>query len=268
MSQVRYAEAGAAHQPSPSIWKDCPGERLMRDGVGLYFHEDFLSSAVSATFVADMTIASGLFAFSGDAATVVTMKTGELGGWIDIETDGDNDDAWAIFTEPVARFVINSGRKVWLEAHFEIGDADIGQGFFFGLAEEAALADIIVDGTAALIGESYIGFRILTGEDAIDFAYKLNGGTEVIVTSDVTNDSIVPDNAALADDTPFKLGMRFDGKETVQIFVNGTKIHELTLSASIFPDNVDMAVIMALKTDGAADSAAIDWIRLGHQRIV
>ncbi|KKL07686.1 hypothetical protein LCGC14_2583520, partial [marine sediment metagenome] len=43
-------------------------------------------------------------------------------------------------------------------------------------------------------------------------------------SSDVTLNSALASPLALADDTPVKLGMRFDGRETLQIFVNGTKI--------------------------------------------
>lgn len=245
-------------------------QRLVDEGMGHYFHEEFLGIATGAFATAITGVGSHLGLTTVGAATVIAMKTGEVGGWVDLETDGSDNDAWAIHTEPMARIVLNSGRKVWLEAHFEMGDADGDQGFFFGFAEEAALtAAMVADDAGALIGESYFGFRILTGEDAIDFAYKLDGGTEVVVTSDVTDNAVVPDNASLADDTPFKLGMRFDGRETLQIFVNGTKIAELSLDASIFPDAVDMGMIMTLKTGaGAVESAAIDWIRVGHARIV
>lgn len=267
MSIVRYAEPGKANEPSPSVWKDCPRGRLVSEGTGYYFHEGFLGGATSAAFLASMTVGSGSMSFTGDTATVFAHKAAELGGWMDIETDGDDNDGWSIHTEPMAKIVLNSGQKVWLETHMEIGDADGDQGFFFGLAAEAAQSqDIIADGCAALIGESLVGFRLLTGENAIDFVYKLDAGAEVIVASDVTNASALDAGAALADSTPFKLGMRFDGKETLQVFVNGTKIAEASLASATFPDSVDMVTIMALKTGAiAAESAAVDWVRAGYQ---
>ena len=269
MSQVRVAQAGAANQPSPSIWKDCPGERLVRDGTGYYFHEDFLGGATGA-FATAITGVGGHFSLTTvGAATVLAFKAGEIGGWVDLETDGSDNDAWAIHTEPMVKIVLNSGQKVWLETFMEVGDADGDQGFFFGFAEEAALsAAMVADDAGALIGESYFGFRILTGEDAIDFAFKLDGGTEVVVSSDVTNNSLVPSNAVLADATPVKLGMRFDGRETLQIFVNGTKIAELPLTA-LFPVSVNLGAVMSFQTvSSSGGSAAIDWIRAGYQAIV
>lgn len=269
MSEVRFAGVGEASQPSPSIWKDCPQGRLVSEGLGFYFHEDFLGGATSAAFLASMTVGSGVMSFTGDTDTIVAHKAGEMGGWMDFATDADDNDGFAIHTEPMAEIVLNSGKKVWLETHMEVGDADGDQGFFFGFAEEAAQSqDIIADNAGALIGESYFGFRILTGEDAIDFAYKLDGGTEVVVSSDVTNAAALSAAAVLADAVPFKLGMRFDGRETLQIFVNGTKIAELSLTA-LFPVSVDMVAIMALKTGTTAEeSVAVDWIRGAYQAIV
>lgn len=267
MSQVRFAQAGAANQPSPSIWKDCPGERLVRDGTGYYFHEEFLGGATGPFATAITGVGSHFSLTTVGAATVLAHKAAELGGWMDIETDGSDNDVWAIHTEPMAKIVLNSGQKVWIETHMEIGDADGDQGFFFGFAEEAALTGAMVaDDAGALIGESYVGFRILTGEDAIDFVYKLDAGTEVVVSSDVTLNALLAAPLALADATPFKLGMRFDGRETIQVFVDGVKIAELSLVSSTFPDNVNMGAIMTLKTGAAAaESAAIDWVRAGYQ---
>ena len=267
MSIVRYAEAGAANEPSPSIWKDCPRERLVSEGMGYYFHEEFLGGATGSFATAITGVGSHFGLTTVGAATVLSQKAGELGGWMDLETDGSDNDAWALHTEPMARIVLNSGLKVWIETYMEIGDADGDQGFFFGFAEEAALSTAMVaDDAGALIGESYVGFRILTGEDAIDFAYKLDAGTEVVVTSDVTANALVSGAAALADATPFKLGMRFDGRETIQVFVNGVKIAELSLVSSTFADAVNMGAILTLKTGAAAaESAAIDWVRVGYQ---
>jgi hypothetical protein len=101
---------------------------------------------------------------------------------------------------------------------------------------------------------------MLTGENAIDLVYKLDGGTEVVLASAVTP-------SALADAVPFKLGIRFGGDGVVDFFVDGTRIYRLELDAT-FPVGVSMMFITALKTGaGAAESAAFDWIRAGFQEV-
>ncbi|KKM61636.1 hypothetical protein LCGC14_1529690, partial [marine sediment metagenome] len=74
MSIVTYAEAGAANEPSPSIWKDCPMRRLVDEGMGYYFHEEFLGGPVSTAFLPIHSVGTGIFSFIGDTDTVVAFK--------------------------------------------------------------------------------------------------------------------------------------------------------------------------------------------------
>lgn len=264
--EVGFSAAGANAQPSPSIWKDCPQDLLNRDGRGYYFHKDFLGSplvntTITAALLARLT-AEGL-SISGDDDTVLTQKTGEQGGYLDIETDGDDNDAAAIFTDPFAQIVLESGNKVWFEARLELG-AVADQGVFVGLAEKAALSlDVVADNTAALIGESLIGFQILSGDtDAVDAVFKLDNGTVAVIQSDINLDTALAAPANLAQDTEFKVGFVFDGKHTLSVYFNGTLVAKEVLLASTFPDNVLMGAIVAIKTGtGAAQSIAVDWVR-------
>lgn len=259
MSVVGFSRAGDNAQPSPSIWADCPEARFIKEGTGYFVHEDFIGGVVSATTTA-ATPLSPFFTFAGDTDTVTAKKAGEIGGYLDIETDGDDNDGGAIFTEPIVEFVKDSGRKVWFEARLELG-ALADQGIFFGLAEEAALdQDIIADNAAALVGESLIGFQILSDDtDAVDAVFKLDGGTAVEIKS-------IMNSSALVADTEFKVGLRFDGASTIDVFFDGVKVGSTTLSTSTFPDGVKMGAIAAIKTGtAAAVSMAIDWIRVAHE---
>lgn len=262
MSLVNMSQAGAAAQPSPSIWKDCPLDRLNKEGTGWYMHEDFLAhpvvdTTITAALLARLAVGSS-FKISGDDDTVLTSKAAEQGGYMDIETDGDDNDGAALTTAPFAEIVLNSGNKVWVEARIEAG-AVADQGIFFGLAEEAALShDIVADNGIALIGESLIGFQVSSADtDGVDAVMKLDAGTVVKMHALIS---------ALAANTELKLGFKFDGKDQIELYLNGTKMSSYQIVASTFPDNVKMGVVLAAKTGtAAAQSIAVDWVRAAYQ---
>lgn len=263
---IVFGSTGAASRLSPSIWGDCPQSQLNELGTGYYIFNDFL--AAPPTFITGQTVGGNL-QLLGDAATVSTGKAAELGGYADFETDGDDNDAWALVTEPIAKIDLHSGNKFWFEARVEIG-AVADQGFYVGMVEEAGQGiDVIADDAGATIGESNFGFRILaTDTDAFDAVYKLDAGTEVEVLADVTNATAIDsaDRASVAADTEVKLGMRFDGATGLEYYVNGIKVATATLATSTFPDGVNMCGVINLKTGAAAAvSAAIDWVAIAYK---
>lgn len=270
-SIVTVSEAGAAEQPSPSIWKSCKKGMLVDFGTGFYFHQEFLGGAAETWASGEPRVPYGALSLDCDDDTVTAFKTGEVGGFLDLETDGDDNDAWALFTEPFAQVVIASGNRVWFEVAFEVG-AVADQSFAVLFAEEAALAtprDVISDDAAALIGESYFGFRILNDDtNGLDAVYKLDAGTEVALLNDVTNASAIAtaDQAAIVADTTVKVGMVFDGNDQLVSFVDGIQVNSTLVDTAIFPDSVQMGLVVALKTGtGAAQSAALAWVRAGHE---
>lgn len=272
VGKVTYHEPGAVAHPSPRIWADCPCDGSNTD-VGIFFHENFLGG-MTASAVTDGSAVGQYFTVDCDTDTVFAFKASEEGGYLDIETDSDDEDAVAIFTQPMCKIAIDSGRRVWLEARLEVGDADEDQGFFFGLAEEAALSrDIVADNCVDLITETLIGYRIFDEEDAIDAVAQLDDGAEDVIASDVTNLDVLDadlgsgSKAALADNTEMRLGLRFDGKKTVTFFVNGVEIEAWTLDATYYDPDASLAVICALKTcdDSTAKSIAIDWIQFAYE---
>lgn len=264
--QVDYSQAGAAAQPSPSIWKDCPMGELNEDGLGQFIHEDFLGGAVSATVTAATTVGTGQLRFVGDTDTVFAKKASEIGGYLDVETDGDDNDGFALISDPLGTIVRNSGNKVWFEARLELG-AVADQGAFFGIVEaDGASQDAVADNCAALIGESLVGFALLNGDtDAVD-AVASKDATLTTVLADANLSAALGSGAAnLAADTERKLGFRFDGKENIDFFVDGVKVASHTLTSSNTPSQT-MGVILAGKTGtAAAQSFAFDWVRVAFQ---
>lgn len=269
---VGYGQASAARQPSESIWKDCPQEQLNSRALGWYRHIEFLgtplvNTTITAALLSRLTV-DGM-AIDGDDDTVLTQTASRQGGFIDLETDGDDNDAVALFMEPTCEIVLNSGNKVWFEARFEPG-ALADQGLFFGIAEKAALSrDVVADNTITLIGESLIGFQVLSDDtDGVDAVFKLDNGTVVEMLSDVSQASALGTSTFhLVADTDHKFGFKFDGKDQIEIYVDGIKVKTYQITASTFPDNVKMGPIIGYKTGtGAAVSVAFDWVRVGYQQ--
>lgn len=271
MSQVNISQIGTADRPSPSIWKNCPKTLLNDLGLGNYVHAEFL--AVNESAAAEGTIQDG-FKLDGDAAVVTSgiLPVDINHGRIDIETDGDDNDAWALFMQTFAAFEISSGKRVWLEARVHLGAA-ADQGMFLGWAEEDGLdVDIVVDGGATVGGESMVGFSVLSGDTgAVNAVYGLDAGTTVTVLADASRSAVITAGGGTVADFPVadvyaKMGMYFDGKKTLRYFFDGHNVASVTLDSSIFPNNVDMGPIMCLKTGtAAAQSGNLDWFRAAFQ---
>jgi len=268
MALINYEQPGKAAQPSPSIWADCKGYRLIENGTGCFVHEEFLGGVADTVAANEYRMIGASFSMDADDDTVLSFKASEVGGYQDIETDGDADDGWAIFTEPFCRLIPNSGKKFWLEGRLEVGAADADQGFFFGLGEEACQSiDVVADNENDLITETLMGYRIFTGEDAIDLVVQKDDGDESVLASDVTNLAVLDtvlgtgSKAALTTDTEVKLGLKFDGETTVDFFVNGVRIVTWPLDTDYYDATKYLCFVGALKAGAAAQSAAFDWIR-------
>lgn len=264
-----FSRAGAADRPSPSIWGDCPLGRLNEEGTGVFVDTTFIAPFADTLALGEQRpVLDGVLAIDCDDDTVFSAKASEVNGYQDIETDGDDNDAATLFTRPFAKIVRRSGNRVWFEVRLELG-AVADQGVFAGLAEEAALSrDLIADNAGALIGESYVGFRVLADDtDAFDAAYKKDAGTEVEVLADVTNATAIDsgDRAAVAANTEVKLGFYFNGREDLKFYVNGVHVAtqdvDDTLDQSKF-----LGLAVSIKTGtAAAQSIAIDWVRAAYE---
>jgi len=268
MSTIRHEEVGVIRQPSPSVWNRFRLTRMQELGLGYFFHEEFFGASPNILVAAETTPQFGPFGVDADTDTVVTALS-NFGGHVDIETDGDDNDAYAVFTKPWNKTVLNSSQPWAFETNVHLGDVAMDGGMFFGLVENAGLSrDVVADDAGGLITESLIGFQILTDNpDAIDAVYRLDAGTTVEMIADISNSAAITraggTAAVIANDTAFKLGMVFDGRDQLQIFFNGYKVWTETIDGTVFPVNVEMGLVgFALKTGAAAaESAACDWAR-------
>jgi hypothetical protein len=256
---------------SPSIWADCPKSQLNDEGQGYFFFEQFLGGVADTVASGEQRPSYGPLHLDCDDDTVVSFLD-DLGGRIDIETDGDDNDAWALFTSPFAKIVKNSGHKVWFEARVELGDIAMDGGLFVGLAEYAALSrDAVADDAGDVDEESMFGFQVMTDDpDAIDAIYRLDDGTTAELLSGISTSSNYTaaggTSSALVADTPVKVGMRFDGRDRLEVFFNGYKVYTYEISSTLFPVGVAMGFVICLKTGAdAAESGAVDWAAGAYQ---
>lgn len=271
MSVANFEQIGVADRPSPSIWKSCRKTLLNDLGLGTFFHAEFLGVVASATAEAETFDGMQL---DGDPATVSSgiLPVDINHGRLDLETDGDDNDAWALFNQVEPQFVPNSGQRVWFEARVHLGDVTMDGGMFLGFVEEDGLSrDVVADDAAALVGQSLVGFQVLTADpNAIAAVYQLDAGTTVVVAADITNNVAITDGggtvASLVNDVYHKFGVTFDGRETVRFFVDGHDVASVVIDTTIFPNGVRMGACFGLKTGAiAAESANTDWIRWAFQ---
>ena len=276
MSVVGYDNKGEANQPSPAIWGDCRGQIINDKGLGTYRHVDFLGAG-GGTLAAVLDVTTLQF---GDALNligdtdlvdaVVSSKAGEIGGYLDLQTGASDNDGIGLQSEPFCRIVANSGKKVWLEAFFELGALVTESGFFLGLVEEAhQTVDFIVTDVASLIAtDSFVGGEILpANSDAINIVKQKDGGTKANVLLIANQSTQIPsgDRFDIAGDVPFKFGLRFDGRDQIRYFINGVNVATETVDSTYDQAN-DLCFLAVLKTGSAAAlSFAADWIRYAYQ---
>ncbi len=263
---IGFSQIGENAQPSPSIWGDSPNTILQDKGLGYFVHEEFTGGADSIAFTAALTVGSGVLGFDGDTDTVITHKAAEVGGYLDIETDGDDNDAAAIFSEPLGTITRNSGKPLWFEARVELG-AVADQGVFVGLVEEAgASRDVVADNAASngVITESLLGFLVDNGDtNAFDIVLRKDAGTVVNILNDASNATAIPlaSRASITADVEFKLGIRFNGRDKIYFYVNGYEVAQYDVDSTV-DQTKNYCAIVAVKTGtGAAVSIASDWVR-------
>ncbi len=275
MNQVDFSRAGVAAQPSPSVWASCPGSRIIDDGAGFYFHEEFFGIGAAAD-----KSGVGQLAIISTGTTVLTQKSGVtlLGGYLNVATGSSDNDAAVLYTAPTASIVLNSGNEVWFETRAEMGALD-DRGFFFGMVEQAGqLGTLIADNPsnsaqAGLITESLLGFvskQTASLANTVDFVAKLDNGTAITILADVTNAAAITAQGGTVGNmvaaTPKKFGFRFDGKRSIQVYVDGYKVFTYSITAATFPVGVPMGAALSIKTGTAATKGgAFDWLRFGSR---
>lgn len=266
--QVDFSQAGAAAQPSPSIWKDCPLNELNEEGLGFFIHDDFIGGSVN--FATGGPVGNFPFQSEGDAGSTHVRRSGGTGGLQDMAVSNTDNNALALISQPLGKMVRFSGNPIWFEARYNPVAITEDRGVFFGLSAEAGLTrDVLADDVASiaagLIGNDLVGFTTQTdNKDDVASVIRKSSGTVLTLQADATNATALGSAAAhLVAGTYHKLGFKFDGQETIFTYVDGIKVNATVLASAQFP-TTDLGLILAVKT-GAAATATInfDWVRVG-----
>lgn len=275
MFQADFSQAGAATQPSPSIWKDCPGQTLVDQGIGQYVHEDFIGG--TENFVNKVGLGAAALVIDADAGTTHPHRTpSSLAatsgiGLQDLAVTNTDNNAAGVFTQAMGFIVLNSGNKFWMEARVTLA-ALADQGLFVGLAAEAVLSrDVVADNpdtSLSVATDSLVGFLVnsaATGK--VDAVIRKDAGTATNPFTDVTNSSRLGSAAGnIVAGTYVKLGLKFDGKRSISFFVNGVEIGKTTITTNSINIADPLGAIVNLKTGAAAArTMTIDWIRAAVQ---
>jgi len=269
--EAKTANTVPAGGPSPIIWADCPVVTILRDpGVGIHIFEDF-----EGGFITD-EVASYKFALVGTNPDIDGVSD-EKNGVVEIEGSGSaNEEAFFVSNVGLYELKKNNGKKMWFEARLKFEDTDDDSCFLCGLGAPSLLAaDCMTDdstGSTTIADYDYVGFYAScdgTNMSDIDAVYHEtgDGGTPTVVQADIVDFTA---GATAKDDTYYRLGMKFDGRETVTFYLDGVaQTTKLDLDVFDTDDQLTeyLGVVLGIKNlAGTASFLAVDWIRFACEK--
>lgn len=241
---------------SEGVWKHCPFEDIILRGKGIYFRDDFGSFRdVAAAEVEAATNGYGTIVATG--CTISQVAT-DPHGTLRIAMDGTADDEGGITTgnntAPIVHIDKNSNEPMWFEARLRSSDITTAHAFFVGLSKEGGVTTdaVVVDGNASLATTlDLVGFRTLGGDpDGLDAIHQTAAGAAVVV-KDVAQ--------VMVASTWYKVGIYFDGKETVRFYVDGVEVGSADVDDTNFTEDNDYALLAIIKSGAAAVNFDLGW---------
>lgn len=198
------------------------------------FFDDFDHEPLSTEWTITATSA-------GTGTSVISTPDAD-GGLARITTATFEDDG--IFAQTIGEtFLLESGKKTFLKARFQVGDA-IQSDLIVGLHSTDTTPQ---DATMRFLFES------VDGSAAVYFNNDDN-------TTDTDSETI----ATLTDDTFFDLAAYYDGKTTIAVYANGALIDKIT---GIGIPGAEMAVGFGyLNGAVGAETADFDYIFVAKER--
>lgn len=253
-NQVQFLGLNSERLPSPGIWGNIQHEAI-KEGIvdGIHLFNDLIDMPVMASATAQ----GPWYSYQDTSCTIFNDTTK---------------------TKGVAKILLNAAGNT--EAHLEYG---AGKGGLFRIkategkfAFEAAVMVSAITDTALLVGlaspgasanslladttgavsttPSFVGFRVLLADpDGLDAVYQTASGSETVAAEVAHNFTV---------NTWVKVGLYFNGVDTFYWYINGAQVGSVAITASGFPDNVDLVPIFGHKTiTGAANIMYVDWFK-------
>lgn len=249
---------------SPALWGNLVDDMMSAPWKGHFEFENWRQYPIPAT---NTTGQSGNWAhFLSDGATITDPAIANHSA-ITLASDGDNEAVVLTRKNAGIRITKDSGRIVCFEARVKFSTiADTKNGAFYGLFEPltpTATSHIADAGTMA--DENFIGFHRLEGDgDKLDIIYKADGQTQ----------QSFADAHTLVADTFVRVGLRFDGRQTLKFFLDGAeyvtaRLGATALDAATFPDDINLAPTLVLKnaTGSTPGDNTVNWMAFGYTRL-
>lgn len=213
---------------------DPMGQLLFPDPTLCHVFFDDFNKYTAADWVVTTTEAG-----SGSATEAIQD---EDGGVLKITND-DADDDLDFLQHAKEIFALESGKKAWIKMRCKVSDATQSD-FLIGLTDRD---------TTPLNASDGIWFQKDDGDTNLDFH---------VAKADSTSSASAI--ATVADDTYLVLAVYYDGKDTIEYWVNGAK--EGTLAADTLP-TTELTVTFGVQNgEAASKSMSIDYIFACKQR--
>jgi len=261
--EIQYSDSlreNTSRGPSNTIWHNCPVLSFIEDpGKGTHFFDDFET----------WTDGGSPWKTTKTTSTIVRLAD-ETGGVIQHNNSITNDSgAVMVLGDDVgASYVItkDNGKKLWFECRLKVSSLATNAGnVFVGLCEESlatATTDIIAIGDT-IVAVDHVGFAILAADPSgVDVVHGING---------TASTQLIDNFDTVVADTYMKLGLYFDGKNTISFYLNGLKSATTVLAnATNFPTGEELAlyIVSTVGSGSIAYKAEFDWARVAMSESV
>ena len=254
--------ADTGRGPSPGIWGDCPILSIL-DGsmAGIMVIDDFEQGGVITSPTTTAALVGVPYSGFGDTGSTIT-DAAELGGAVQLLSDGTSNDATSLFSLSVAFQAGLSKGPLWFEARIKLSSLlTTESGFFLGLADNTAKTTAVplTADASALADLNLLGWHALdTDVRTIKSCYKSDGVTAVDVESVAT---------AITEATYVKLGFKKDVNGLVTWYIDNlpqaTTFQVLNDLGTGFPGDSVMGPCVTLAVGAAtgAQTLIMDWWR-------
>lgn len=179
---------------------------------------------------------------AGSGSATEALANGDGGLLLITNDDADND---ADFFQKVGEsFRFEAGKRMWFAARFKVNDA----------TESDVVMGLQITDTTPLDVTDGIFFLKADGSTSVSFLVEKN--------NTATTTAAV---ATMADDTFIELAFYYDGKTTIEVWVDGAKAaSSVTTNA---PDDEDLTISFGIQNGAAAaKTMTVDYVMAAKER--
>lgn len=252
-------------KPSGQLWQGCPNFNEFLNDPSLGFcQEDDFSQFVDVPAAGEAPYGK-YHGFADTGGTVASAMAADVGNTAVFSSDGDNEGASIEFPSKPFKISRNRG-KFWAECRIKTSTiADTKHGILFAaIATQTLSGTVPIAAAGTLADNDFVGFHRLEGDgDEWDTVYKAGGVTQVTVAANAKT---------IVADTYQKLGMYFDGLQTLSFWVDGIQLADTKTipddTGTDFPADVGLGLCLAVlnATGSTPGNTTVDWWRAAQLR--